>query len=153
MMAGGYHTALAATLIIALSGCVSGSTTPPQAQPRPVARTGLPTPPPSSRADVPAPTATGFLAPQVMRLPGLENVIGRDAAQLQQRLGRARLDIAEGDSRKLQFSGEACVLDVYLYPLRPGTQPVATHVEARRASDGRDVDRAQCVAALDSVKR
>ena len=88
-----------------------------------------------------------------MRLPGLENVIGRDAAQLQQRLGRARLDIAEGDSRKLQFSGEACVLDVYLYPLRPGTQPVATHVEARRASDGRDVDRAQCVAALDSVKR
>jgi hypothetical protein len=83
-----------------------------------------------------------------MRAPGLENVIGQDAAQLGRKFGRARLDIPEGDARKLQFSGEACVLDIYLYPLRPGTQPVATHVEARRASDGRAVDRAACIAAL-----
>lgn len=83
-----------------------------------------------------------------MRTPGLENVIGQSASQLVRRFGSARLDIAEGDARKLQFTGEPCVLDVYLYPLRPGAQPVATHVEARRASDGRAVDRAACVAAL-----
>ena len=50
--------------------------------------------------------------------------------------------------RKLQFAGPPCVLDVYLYPLRPGAEPVATHVDARRESDGRDVDRAACIAAL-----
>jgi hypothetical protein len=50
--------------------------------------------------------------------------------------------------RKLQFTGEACVLDVFLYPPRQGAEPVATYVEARRPSDGQDVDRAACVAAL-----
>ena len=50
--------------------------------------------------------------------------------------------------RKLQFSGQACVLDVFLYPLRPGAEPVATYVDARRPSDGVEVDRAACVAAL-----
>jgi hypothetical protein len=40
------------------------------------------------------------------------------------------------------------VLDVFLYPLKPGAAPVATYVDARRASDGRDVDRAACIAAL-----
>lgn len=156
-MTGGTRAALVAALIFTLGGCVSGSTTPPQAQPRPVARPGQPASPPASpptgQVDSPVPSSTGFLAPQVMRLPGLENVIGRDAAQLQQRFGKARLDIAEGDARKLQFSDKACVLDIWLYPLRPGAAPVATHVEARRASDGRDVDRAGCVAALDGVKR
>ena len=62
--------------------------------------------------------------------------------------GPPRLDVREGDMRKLQFTGEACVLDVFLYPLRPGAEPVATHVEARRTSDGLDVDRAACIAAL-----
>jgi hypothetical protein len=37
---------------------------------------------------------------------------------------------------------------VFLYPLQEGGEPVATHVEARRASDGQEVDRAACVAAL-----
>lgn len=152
-MTGGPRSALVAALIIALAGCVSGPTTPPQTQPRPVARPGQPAPSPTGHVDIPAPSSTGFIAPQVMRLPGLENVIGRDAAQLQHQFGRARLDIAEGDARKLQFSGEACVLDIWLYPLRPGAPPVATHVEARRASDGRDVDRARCVDALGAFKR
>ena len=83
-----------------------------------------------------------------MRLPGLEEVIEHDAAALVSRFGDPRLDVHEGDMRKLQFAGEACVLDVFLYPLRAGAEPVATHVEARRASDGQDVDRAACVAAL-----
>ncbi|MBW8785081.1 MAG: hypothetical protein JF593_10670, partial [Novosphingobium sp.] len=62
--------------------------------------------------------------------------------------GEARLDVWEGDARKLQFTGVPCVLDVYLYPVAPGREPQATYVDARRPSDGKDVDRAACIAAL-----
>ena len=84
----------------------------------------------------------------MQRLPGLEYVIEEDAAGLQRLFGQPRLDNREGDMRKLQFAGTACVLDVFLYPLRQGGEPVATHVEARRASDGQEVDRAACAQAL-----
>lgn len=80
--------------------------------------------------------------------PGLEGVIGATAPELARRFGPARLDVWEGDARKLQFSGTPCVLDVYLYPSGPGRDPQATYAEARRASDGKDVDRASCVASL-----
>jgi len=56
--------------------------------------------------------------------------------------------VLEGDARKLQFVGEACVLDVYLYPMSPGAEPTATYVDARRASDALDVDRIACANAL-----
>ena len=72
----------------------------------------------------------------------------RRASQLEQIFGPARLDVLEGDARKLQFVGEQCVLDVYLYPLRPGAEPTATYVDARRSSDALDVDRAACAKAL-----
>jgi hypothetical protein len=94
------------------------------------------------------PPGTGFRAAPVMNLPGLEGVIGASPGELERQFGQARLDVWEGDARKLQFSGEPCVLDVYLYPPRPGAEPTAAHVDARRASDGLDVDRAACVAAL-----
>lgn len=83
-----------------------------------------------------------------MRERGLENVIREGSASLLRRFGATRLETIEGDMRKLQFSGEACVLDIFLYPLTPGGEPVATWVEARRRSDGAEVDRAACVAAL-----
>ncbi len=83
-----------------------------------------------------------------MTAPGLEGVIGGNAGELQRQFGVARLDVLEGDARKLQFSGNACVLDVFLYPETEGREPTATYVEARRASDGKDVDRASCVSAL-----
>lgn len=83
-----------------------------------------------------------------MNSAGLEGIIGADKATLERSFGTARLDVWEGDARKLQFGGEACVLDIYLYPLRPGAQPTATYLDARRASDGLDVDRAACVKAL-----
>lgn len=95
-----------------------------------------------------APPQTSFLAPQIMREPGLEGVIEQDAASLMRQFGDARLDVREGDMRKLQFSGEACVLDIFLYPQRAGAEPVATYLEARRGSDGQEVGRAACVAAL-----
>ena len=94
------------------------------------------------------PPGTGFRPSPVMNLPGLEGVIGADAGALQRQFGTARLDVWEGDARKLQFSGTACVLDVYLYPSRPGVEPTAAYVDARRPSDGLDVDRAACVRAL-----
>lgn len=83
-----------------------------------------------------------------MKAPGLEEVIGKDAGALARLFGPAELDVREGDSRKLQFRGKPCVLDVYLYPHSPGGSPRATYVDARRASDGRDVNRASCVEAL-----
>ena len=83
-----------------------------------------------------------------MEAPGLEGVIGADVPSLTRQFGQARLDIWEGDTRKLQFSGQACVLDIYLYPPTPKSEPKAAYVDARRSSDGQDVDRAACVAAL-----
>ena len=61
--------------------------------------------------------------------------------------GKADLDVREGSARKLQFVGPACVLDTYLYPPAVGGEPIVTHVDAR-LPDGRDMDRASCVAAL-----
>jgi len=106
--------------------------------------------PPAQRPTgyTPPPTAPQPTAAQVMRLPGLEAVIGANAATLVQEFGAPRIDLHEGDVRKLQFSGAACVLDIYLYPPQNGGEQRATHVDARRASDGQDVDRAACVEAL-----
>ena len=104
---------------------------------------------PPTRPPAPPPGNAGtFRAPQVMNMPGLEGVIGSTVNELQRQFGTARLDVYEGDARKLQFVGEACVLDIYLYPLRRGAEPTATYVDARRASDALDVDRAACVSAL-----
>ena len=86
--------------------------------------------------------------PQVLALPGLEGVIGSTAPQLTREFGQPRLDVLEGDARKLQYSGNACVLDIFLYPSAPGREPQATYVDARRSSDGADVDRVACVSAL-----
>jgi hypothetical protein len=83
-----------------------------------------------------------------MREAGLERVIGAHAAQLVRQFGQPQLDVREGDVRKMQFAGESCVLDVFLYPLRENAEPEATWVEARRRSDGLDVNRAACVSAL-----
>ena len=107
-------------------------TTVREGKPREPVRTPVKRPPPPA---------------QVQQLPGLEGVIGSTTAQLTRQFGTARLDVWEGDARKLQFSGTACLLDVYLYPRTAGAEPQATYVDARR-SDGRDVDRAACIQAL-----
>ncbi len=104
------------------------------------------TPPPSQLAPPPQlhRTVPGL---HVQNLPGLEGVIGATSAQLARQFGAPRLDVIEGDVRKLQFTGTPCVLDIYLYPPGPGQVPEAGYVDARSAN-GRDVDRAACVAAL-----
>lgn len=103
-------------------------------------------PVPATKPAPPPPAKFRTATPQMM--PGLEGVIGGNVATLTRQFGAPRLDVREGDARKLQFSGTACVLDIFLYPPRPSAEPEATYVDARRASDGRDVDRAACVAAL-----
>lgn len=126
-----------------LAGCASVVPQPSPSQPRPAPRAPATVP-----ATDPAPPRAGFLAPTVMQAAGLEGVIGQSKAALIRQFGPARLDVPEGDALKLQWVGQPCVLDVYLYPLRPGAEPTATHVDARRASDAAEVDRARCIAAL-----
>ncbi|NBW74286.1 MAG: hypothetical protein EBR34_00635 [Sphingomonadaceae bacterium] len=135
-------------LVPALAAC--GSTTPPRAK-------STPGKPPATRpvgrpamTPVRPPVRTPPPAARVQSLPGLEGVIGASAPELIRQFGTPRLDVSEGDARKLQYIGQACVLEIFLYPAQPGREPQATYVEARRSSDGQEVDRAACVAALRS---
>jgi hypothetical protein len=109
--------------LLFLAGCVA----PPAPQPAVVQR-----PPPAQ------PTYSVL---------GLESVMGRNARAIEAQLGKPDLDIREASARKLQFSSGICVLDAYLYPPAGGGDPVVTWVDARQP-DGRDFDRASCVAAL-----
>lgn len=94
------------------------------------------------------PRSAGRMAPPPpMREAGLGRVLGRTAAQLVQLFGRADLDAHEGNARRLQFTGAACVLDIYLYPPKGGGDPEASYVDAR-TPQGEDIDRASCVSAL-----
>ncbi len=85
--------------------------------------------------------------PPVRATTGIDRVMGRDARQLVATFGPAVQDVREGTARKLQFSGSACVLDAYLYPPAQGREPVVTFISAR-VPDGRDADKASCVASL-----
>jgi hypothetical protein len=78
--------------------------------------------------------------------------MGKDARVLETQFGRPELDVREGSARKLQFANQVCVLDAYLYPSRQGAEPLVTHVDARYP-DGRDFDRASCVASLSAEVR
>jgi hypothetical protein len=107
--------------------------------------------PPKRTSGVPSvrqPTRTPTRDAQVQMAPGLEGVIGANQGQLVRLFGPPRLDVWEGDARKMQFTGTACVLDVFLYPSTTSKEPHASYVDARRSSDGQDVDRGACVAAL-----
>lgn len=85
--------------------------------------------------------------PPAYSISGLESVMGHDAGDLVAAFGQADLDVREGNARKLQFRSPVCVLDAYLYPRDRGDEPVVTYIDTR-LPDGRDVDRASCVAAL-----
>jgi len=124
--------ALSVTATLLLSACASGS----NGQAR------------GPIAAIPAPSG-GFRAPQVMRNAGLDSVIGQRAASLSNRFGDARIDLSEGDARKLQYVSDRCVLDIYLYPLQANSDPVATHVEARNRQGGGEADRAGCIAEVE----
>ena len=134
---------LAALPLVLLAACTAVPPSNPAGRPAPRPPvTGVPPTRPV------APPATQFRPPHVQAIAGLEGVLQQDAAGLARLFGPPRLDVREGDARKLQFVGQACVLDVFLYPMRTSAEPVATYAEARRASDGQEVDRAACAQAL-----
>ena len=120
------QTASSLALAIAVAGCAA-----PQSPRPPVHRPA---------ASHPKPTPTYSIS-------GLESVIGRTARLVQAQLGKPDIDVQEGNARKLQFIGPVCVLDIYLYPPAAGGEPIVTYLDARQP-DGRDFDRASCVAAL-----
>lgn len=146
---------LPATLLLAalLAGCTTTTAPPPPA--RPPAQVSVPVvqPLPGQRPpEDTAPPAPGFIPPEIMRGPGLDGVIREGPNHLIRQFGQPRLDVTEGDARKLQFAGTPCVLDVFLYPLRPGGDPQSTWLEARRASDGAAVDLLACMQALRELR-
>lgn len=118
-----------AIVALALGGCVSG---------------------PRSASVPAAPRSTIAVVPQVMAARGLEGVIGMGAAALTRRFGAPRIDLAEGDARKLQFAGQNCVVDIYLYPVSAGAEPTATHIEARLRQGGAAVDGGACIREVES---
>jgi hypothetical protein len=75
-------------------------------------------------------------------------IVGLTAEDLIHRLGTPALQIREGNSLKLQFRSDQCVLDAYLYP--SGNAPYrVTYVDARSRSLG-DVDQALCIASIEA---
>lgn len=122
------RTLLGALLAAALAGCAGSSSKPASAKPR----------------------STIVRVPAVMAPQGLEGVIGQDAGTLTQRFGAPRIDLAEGDARKLQFAGKSCVLDIFLYPVTAGQAPTATHVEARLRQGGAEADRGACIREVEA---
>jgi hypothetical protein len=81
---------------------------------------------------------------------GLDRVLGQTARGLTALFGDADQDVREAaGARRLQFAGPICVLDAYLYPPagNASAEGKVTYVDARQP-DGRDIDRASCVAAL-----
>lgn len=139
---------LALALAPALAACGASPGAVKSTPAKPAAKSGaaLTTARPPVRSPITAPPP----AARLQVLPGLEGVVGAGPAELTRQFGTPRLDVIEGDARKLQFSGTACVLDIYLYPLERGREVQATYVDARRSSDGQEVDRAACITALRS---
>jgi hypothetical protein len=88
----------------------------------------------------PPPVAVGTMPQRPVQL------LGKTADEVLARLGKPRLDVAEGPSRTLQYAGAACVLDVFFYPDRRG-RSAATHIEARTRT-GAAYDAASCISAM-----
>jgi hypothetical protein len=93
------------------------------------------------------PPLVSIPAPPIARTSGLDRVMGRDARSLVALFGAADQDVREENARKLQFGSGVCILDAYLYPPAKGREPLVTYIDTRQP-DGKDIDRASCVAAL-----
>ncbi|WP_428685090.1 hypothetical protein [Sphingopyxis sp.] len=114
-----------AALAATLGGCGAA------AVPRPA--------PPSGVRPAPPPTPP--------RITQSNSLVGHNANAALQMFGKPRLDVQEGMGRKLQFAGTPCILDVYYYAPKQGSEPVATHVDAR-TPEGRDANVESCINAL-----
>jgi len=95
----------------------------------------------------PLPTPVTTTSRPMTDTRGLERVLGSTAEELTRLFGEPAQDFREEGARKLQFAGQACLLDVYLYTLEGGGERRATWVDARNTA-GESVDPAGCIAAL-----
>ncbi|MEM6857175.1 MAG: hypothetical protein AAF559_04815 [Pseudomonadota bacterium] len=129
----------ALALPLTLAACASGGsgTGAPYSTPR----TASPAPPPG-----------GFRGPPMPSQSGQGGIIGASSSTLTQRFGKPRIDLKEGDARKLQFVGQACVLDIFLYPASAGAEPVATYVEARLRENGAATETRQCIRDVEAQR-
>jgi hypothetical protein len=75
-------------------------------------------------------------------------IAGMTAEDLVRRFGTPALQIREGNSLKLQFRSDQCVLDAYLYPSGTGVYRV-TYVDARSRALA-DVDQALCIHSIEA---
>lgn len=132
------RAAIVAVLAAALGACAGGGGKP-SAAPRPSITHG-------------APRSSIVVVPEVMSPQGLGGVIGSPAAALTRRFGTPRIDLAEGDARKLQFTGPVCVLDIFLYPVSAASEPTATHVEARLRQGGAPADPGACIREVEAQR-
>ena len=94
----------------------------------------------------PAPTPVQPAQPQTVQRE-VTQLTGMNTRDLTTHFGRPALQVQEGNSLKLQFRGNYCVLDAYLYPGQGGAL-VVTHVDTRTPSGGR-ADQATCISALE----
>lgn len=97
----------------------------------------------STASTLPPPPSTAF------DTRGLENILNKRDDELVALFGVPRLDIIEGQARKLQFTNERCVLDIYLYPPQnnAGTERLSNYAEARDR-DGNAADPRACMNDL-----
>lgn len=87
-------------------------------------------------------------APQPPPQVRQSSLYGLNPQDLVGHFGKPALQVHEGSSVKLQFRGQRCVLDAYLYPSRDGQLRV-TYVDTRGPS-GADMDQAACILALET---
>jgi hypothetical protein len=116
--------AAALALLLALAACSSTPTIVPAPQP------AIKLPPPPTQ-----------------NLTGLERVMGQDANTVIRVLGTPVQDLFEAKARRLQFAGDDCVLDAYLYATEGEGEQRITYIEARNRA-GQTVDRKACVDEL-----
>jgi len=75
-------------------------------------------------------------------------LIGMHVHDLGRRFGQPVFQVQEGPGTKLQWAGDGCVLDVFLYPPESGSGSArVTYADARRPS-GTDIDVASCLALM-----
>jgi hypothetical protein len=154
---------IAAVLIAAaaLSGCKSQG--PERAMARFYGEDAVRATAPATAPDARSETANGPDAPDTAPEPQLaarpdpaapppevdatpERFLGAAPEALGAELGRPALVRAEGPARVWQYRGQACVLDLVLYPGTDG--PTVRHLEARDPVDAQPRDTAACLKDL-----
>ena len=76
-------------------------------------------------------------------------IIGLTSEELVRLFGTPALQIREGNSLKLQFRSQFCVLDAYLYPPAGAAAPYRVSYVDSRSRSLADVDQDACVHSLE----